>query len=115
MEDPTGFDVWLLATEVNSRDVVMWIEDLSGRELSLKDKLAISRVITTSNFFEAFSRVAWVLVCEVRTFSPTWVSGLEVYQEGFLPSEKSRIHYCLKHDYYHGGCLGCHVCHGYNK
>jgi hypothetical protein len=58
------------------------------------------------------SSATWRQVEAFRREIRVWCREVRVYQEGYGPSDE-QTDFCSRHQFYYGGCLGCHVCSGF--
>ena len=111
MEDPIRFDISARIQHGHQ----------SEAERDLAKSLQISRLDLLKQIYRSThgesmiiaNGVSWSEIENFRQNVPDWVMDYSVYQEGYSP--KLSPSYCKIHDFWYGGCLGCHVCRNFYK
>lgn len=109
MEEPVTFDVYAKAFEPYA-DFLRLMAATNAYESQLKVRVAANNALNLGDFSLIGKHLSWTqaqsLLAEVATRSAT-----KLMQAGYFPSKT--LQYCVTHDFYYGGCLGCHVCNNF--
>jgi hypothetical protein len=117
MEDPGGFDMWARVLRGASGEAASFIAE-SRPELSpLKLHCELNRSKVNGELILIARRLTWSQAQHLRQSPPTWACEIKLFQEDYGPGDWDELtpyrNYCIAHDYYYGGCRGCHVCSGF--
>ncbi|MBX7220001.1 MAG: hypothetical protein K1Y36_08640 [Blastocatellia bacterium] len=117
MEDPGFFDIWGTVQRGSHQPAVAFLSIHQPRLAALEIRKRVNCSAVQGVRIPILKEVGWQVVLDFRKSPPHWLPNIMVMQEACHPDSfaaPSRFQsYCEKHDYYFGGCCGCHVCNGF--
>lgn len=109
MEGPITFDVW---ADVVPASEQLALELLSSLRPELS-RLAVLQALSRGKRgcqIELSTELGWTDAQTVKSKATGVFGNVEVYQSGYTPAEKQRLHLCALHSVLYAGSLGCPVC-----
>ena len=123
MEDPIMFDLWACVLRGNGKQAIEemfdWcVNNPTFPEFNLREsRFAVNRSMVQGESVQIARRRTWSQAQSIRTNPPAWAQDIRLYQEGYEPEKfiypRRFKGSCEVHDFFYGGCLGCHVCRGF--
>lgn len=106
MEEPIVFDVWGRVPH-----------EPTARRAAAIDRVAQLRRIDRLQAGDAATligeRLTWTVASALRREWGDVLGALELFQSGYGPADRDALLWCLRHEVYFGGVLGCPVCSGF--
>ena len=110
MEDPVKFDVFACVIPGRTDDAVAHFRKVGVYDNELAIRKEVNRFTTRNEPIKILGSVSWSRAKSSEDeFS--WARNILLYQEGYRPNDETA--YCIQHNLFYGGVLGCHVCSGF--
>lgn len=113
MEEPIVFDVWGRVPHEPAARRAAVIDRVA--QLRRIDRLLALRVVVRAGDAATLigERLTWTVASALRREWGDVLGALELFQSGYGPADRDTLQWCLRHEVYFGGVLGCPACSGF--